>query len=147
MRSRSIVHGSDFWGVSSIPRTGQKPLKDTYQCTKCPTTVTLDDHTDTLPPCSKCYSTDFMRIGWTFHVVGDICGRMKLALFSRCIKRVNTYGEELNKEGDKWQKALVTREQRMLLQEGQAVRRLPSAAAKRAPAACGYGSRGFIANI
>lgn len=33
---------------------GEKPGKGTYRCNKCGTTVTLDDNTDTLPPCAKC---------------------------------------------------------------------------------------------
>ncbi|NMB13385.1 MAG: zinc ribbon-containing protein [Firmicutes bacterium] len=45
-----------------MPRTGQKPGKGTYQCTKCGTTVTLDHHTDTLPPCPKCNNTYLTRI-------------------------------------------------------------------------------------
>lgn len=39
--------------------TGQKPGKDTYVCQKCGQTVTLYDHTDTLPPCPDCHGTLF----------------------------------------------------------------------------------------
>ncbi|WP_432806743.1 zinc ribbon-containing protein [Paenibacillus lactis] len=39
--------------------TGEKPGRGTYTCTKCNTIITLDDHTDTLPPCPKCHNTDF----------------------------------------------------------------------------------------
>jgi len=44
------------------PTTGEKPGKGTYKCTKCGTTVTLDDATDTLPPCPKCNNTEFTRV-------------------------------------------------------------------------------------
>ena len=39
--------------------TGEKPGKGTYTCTKCGQTVTLDDTTDTLPPCPRCNGTDY----------------------------------------------------------------------------------------
>ena len=39
--------------------TGEKPGKGTYTCTKCGETVTLDDNTDTLPPCPRCHATDY----------------------------------------------------------------------------------------
>jgi ribosomal protein S27AE len=39
--------------------TGQKPGKGTYTCTKCGTSLVLNDDTDTLPPCAKCDGTDF----------------------------------------------------------------------------------------
>jgi DNA-directed RNA polymerase subunit RPC12/RpoP len=39
--------------------TGQKPGKGTYTCTKCGNTVTLNDNSDTLPPCKKCNGTNF----------------------------------------------------------------------------------------
>jgi len=42
-------------------RTGEKPGKGTYLCTKCGTKVTLDDKTDTLPPCPKCDNTTFKK--------------------------------------------------------------------------------------
>lgn len=41
--------------------TGEKPGKGTYVCTICGTTVTLDDTTDTLPPCPKCDNTTFRK--------------------------------------------------------------------------------------
>ncbi len=40
-------------------RTGEKPGKGTYTCKRCGQQVTLDDNTDTLPPCSKCNGTEF----------------------------------------------------------------------------------------
>ena len=46
-----------------MPRTGEKPGKGTYKCRKCGTTVTLDDDTDTLPPCPKCNGTEFDKVG------------------------------------------------------------------------------------
>ena len=42
-----------------MPTTGEKPGKGTYYCTNCGQAVTLDDDTDTLPPCPKCGGTDF----------------------------------------------------------------------------------------
>jgi len=44
-----------------MPTTGEKPGKGTYYCTKCGQAVTLDDITDTLPPCPKCNGTSFRR--------------------------------------------------------------------------------------
>lgn len=46
-----------------MPRTGEKPGKGTYKCTKCGQLVTLDDYDDTLPPCPKCEKTDYVRVG------------------------------------------------------------------------------------
>lgn len=43
-------------------KTGEKPGKGIYICTVCGTTVTLDDTTDTLPPCPKCDNTTFRRL-------------------------------------------------------------------------------------
>ncbi|MFZ7119489.1 MAG: zinc ribbon-containing protein [Eubacteriaceae bacterium] len=45
-----------------MPNTGEKPGKGTYKCTKCGTLVTLDDDSDTLPPCPKCNGTEFVKI-------------------------------------------------------------------------------------
>ncbi len=42
--------------------TGEKPGKGTYRCRNCGTTVILDDHSDTLPPCPKCAGTEFNKI-------------------------------------------------------------------------------------
>ena len=39
--------------------TGDKPGKGTYTCTKCNQTVTLDDETDTMPPCPRFNNTEF----------------------------------------------------------------------------------------
>lgn len=39
--------------------TGEKPRKGTYKCRNCGTTVTLDDHSDTLSPCPNCNRTEF----------------------------------------------------------------------------------------
>jgi len=39
--------------------TGEKPGKGTYNCTNCNTSFTLDDDTDTMPPCKKCGKTEF----------------------------------------------------------------------------------------
>lgn len=43
--------------------TGEKPGIGIYKCNTCPTTVTLDDSTDTLPPCPKCHNTEFTKVG------------------------------------------------------------------------------------
>lgn len=40
-------------------KTGEKPGKGTYTCTKCSQKVTLDDNTDTLPPCPSCNNTEY----------------------------------------------------------------------------------------
>ncbi len=45
-----------------MPKTGEKPGRGTYACIKCNTRVTLDDNTDTLPPCPKCNYTLFRKI-------------------------------------------------------------------------------------
>ena len=45
-----------------MPTTGEKPEKGTYKCRKCETTVTLDDDSDTLPPCPTCSGTEFDKI-------------------------------------------------------------------------------------
>lgn len=39
--------------------TGQKPGRGSYHCRYCGQEVTLDDATDTMPPCPKCNRTDF----------------------------------------------------------------------------------------
>lgn len=44
-------------------KTGEKPGKGIYQCTKCGQLVRLDDHTDTLPPCPKCGNTTYYKVG------------------------------------------------------------------------------------
>lgn len=45
-----------------IYHTGEKPGVGTYLCTKGDQTVTLDDSTDTLPPCPKCNNTEFIKL-------------------------------------------------------------------------------------
>jgi Protein of unknown function (DUF1451). len=42
-----------------MPRTGEKPGKGTYICKSCGQSVSLDDNTDTLPPCPKCTGTEY----------------------------------------------------------------------------------------
>jgi transcription initiation factor IIE alpha subunit len=39
--------------------TGEKPGKGSYICKSCGQKVTLDDATDTLPPCPKCKKTNY----------------------------------------------------------------------------------------
>jgi DNA-directed RNA polymerase subunit RPC12/RpoP len=41
--------------------TGEKPGKGTYTCKNCGQRVTLDDITDTLPPCPKCSKTEYTK--------------------------------------------------------------------------------------
>ena len=43
-----------------MPTTGEKPGADTYTCIQCGQKVTLDDNSDTLPPCPKCGGTEFV---------------------------------------------------------------------------------------
>lgn len=44
---------------AGMSTTGQKPGRGTYTCTQCGERVTLDDATDTLPPCPRCNGTNF----------------------------------------------------------------------------------------
>ncbi|MGM8366498.1 zinc ribbon-containing protein [Virgibacillus sp. W0181] len=45
-----------------MPTTGEKPGKGTYKCKNCGNEVTLDDTTDTLPPCANCDGTEFRKV-------------------------------------------------------------------------------------
>ena len=45
--------------VTEMPKTGEKPGAGQYTCKKCGKTLTLDDETDKLPPCSDCGGTEF----------------------------------------------------------------------------------------
>ena len=42
-----------------MPKTGEKPGAGQYTCKVCGRTLTLDDETDKLPPCSDCGGTEF----------------------------------------------------------------------------------------
>ena len=42
-----------------MPKTGEKPGAGQYTCRECGKTLTLDDETDKLPPCSNCGGTEF----------------------------------------------------------------------------------------
>jgi len=42
-------------------KTGEKPGRGVYTCTKCGEIVRLDNDTDTLPPCPKCHNTSFRK--------------------------------------------------------------------------------------
>ncbi len=42
-----------------MPTTGEKPGKGEYECVNCGQRVTLDDNTDTMPPCPRCNGTEF----------------------------------------------------------------------------------------
>jgi len=43
-------------------RTGEKPGKGQYQCTKCGYIIRLDDDSDTLPPCPECDNTTWNKL-------------------------------------------------------------------------------------
>jgi DNA-directed RNA polymerase subunit RPC12/RpoP len=45
-----------------VYKTGEKPGVGTYLCTNCDQKITLDDSTDTLPPCPKCKNTEFIKL-------------------------------------------------------------------------------------
>lgn len=49
-----IIRGGD-----NMPKTGEKPGAGQYTCKECGKTLTLDDETDKLPPCSNCGGTEF----------------------------------------------------------------------------------------
>jgi Zn finger protein HypA/HybF involved in hydrogenase expression len=42
-------------------KTGEKPGKGIYYCTKCDCKVELNDDNDTLPPCPKCHNTEYTK--------------------------------------------------------------------------------------
>jgi len=42
-----------------MSRTGEKPGAGSYICIKCRQEVTLDENTDTLPPCPRCSGTEY----------------------------------------------------------------------------------------
>jgi len=42
-------------------KTGEKPGKGTYICTKCGERVVLNDDTDTLPPCPRCNNVTYTK--------------------------------------------------------------------------------------
>ncbi|WP_407659773.1 zinc ribbon-containing protein [Methanogenium organophilum] len=41
--------------------TGEKPGKGDYKCIHCLQVITLDDNSDTLPPCPKCSRTEWVK--------------------------------------------------------------------------------------
>jgi len=43
-----------------MSRTGQRPGKGVYQCTKCPERIVLDSNTSRLPPCPSCSATEYV---------------------------------------------------------------------------------------
>lgn len=45
-----------------MPTTGEKPGKGRYMCNNCFKVLTLDDDTDTLPPCPTCNKTSFTKV-------------------------------------------------------------------------------------
>jgi len=45
-----------------MPTTGEKPGAGTYGCCACGQIVTLDEDTDTLPPCPNCNGTEFDEV-------------------------------------------------------------------------------------
>jgi rubrerythrin len=46
-------------GGRSMAMTGDKPGKGTYTCSTCGEQVTLNDATDTLPPCPSCHGMKY----------------------------------------------------------------------------------------
>ncbi len=56
---KALSYQIETQGREAMSTTGEKPGKGTYTCTKCGQSVTLDDSTDTLPPCPKCNNTEF----------------------------------------------------------------------------------------
>ncbi|AEE16504.1 zinc ribbon-containing protein [Treponema brennaborense] len=44
-----------------IYKSGEKPGKGTYVCTKCDQKVVLNDDSDVLPPCPKCKNTTYTK--------------------------------------------------------------------------------------
>ncbi|MBP2030865.1 DNA-directed RNA polymerase subunit RPC12/RpoP [Methanohalophilus levihalophilus] len=45
-----------------IYHTGDTPGKGTYMCTFCKKEVVLENDTDKLPPCPKCYKTEYTKV-------------------------------------------------------------------------------------
>jgi ribosomal protein S27AE len=43
-------------------KTGEKPGKGRYRCSKCGEVIYLNDATDVLPPCPKCHNTTWTRV-------------------------------------------------------------------------------------
>jgi len=43
-------------------KTGEKPGKGKYKCTKCGQIVVLDDDSDKLPPCPHCTNTTYYKV-------------------------------------------------------------------------------------
>ena len=43
-----------------MSRTGQRPGKGVYECTKCGERIVLGNNTDRLPPCPSCSGTEYI---------------------------------------------------------------------------------------
>jgi predicted nucleic acid-binding Zn-ribbon protein len=43
-------------------KTGEKPGKGSYQCTKCGKVITLEYVDDILPPCPDCHATSWRKL-------------------------------------------------------------------------------------
>lgn len=61
-RSQTFSLNKAQKGVLTMPNTGEKPGKGTYECTACGQEVVLDDHDDTLPPCPSCSKTTYRKV-------------------------------------------------------------------------------------
>ena len=55
MLRRNIFKGEIMY------KTGEKPGKGTYYCTKCGQRVVLDNDSDTLPPCPHCNNATYRK--------------------------------------------------------------------------------------
>jgi predicted nucleic-acid-binding Zn-ribbon protein len=44
-----------------MPKTGQRPGKGVYKCTKCGERLVLDSNNSRLPPCPSCRATEYVR--------------------------------------------------------------------------------------
>lgn len=49
-------------GESLVYHTGEKPGKGKYRCIHCSEIINLDPDSDTLPPCPKCYKTNWEKV-------------------------------------------------------------------------------------
>ncbi|MBN2663801.1 MAG: hypothetical protein JXR68_09150 [Bacteroidales bacterium] len=45
-----------------IYNTGDKPGKGDYKCTHCRFMITLETDDDVLPPCEKCFKTEWEKV-------------------------------------------------------------------------------------
>ncbi|MDU8970313.1 MAG: hypothetical protein E7H45_12940 [Lacticaseibacillus rhamnosus] len=48
--------------ANSMYHTGDKPGTGNYRCINCGEIITLDQSTDTLPPCPSCNGTNWIKL-------------------------------------------------------------------------------------